>query len=69
MSGQTLTEVLVPFLDGAKKILPALKRARRADGSGVDPQRTAAVLERFIGENEQLIEAMRSSSALNKRDR
>jgi hypothetical protein len=40
------------FLDEAKKILPTLKRARRAERSGVDPQRTAAVLERFLSENE-----------------
>jgi len=57
MSNQTIAETLIPLVNAAKAIIPTLKNAHAAPGSGVDPQCIAAALEKSIVEWEGVIAA------------
>lgn len=66
MSASTLAEVLAPFLEEAKRILPTLKSARAIPNCN-DPKNIAVGLEKFITESEQLIVASTATDTPNEK--
>ncbi len=55
MNNPTFTEIFTPLLNEAKEILPTCQNATAAPGSGVDPQRTAAFLQKLISDLERAL--------------